>query len=157
MRLSEIKTALSATGSVNFQLPDGSAVPSHFHVTEIGIVNKRFIDCGGTLRDEKVINFQLWEANDYDHRITPDKMNQIIKVAETKLGLDDLDVEVEYQSDTIGTYSLDFTNGNFQLLSKRTNCLAKDKCGVPSEKPRVRLSNIRPKAENTCVPGTGCC
>ena len=31
-----------------------------FHITEVGQVNKRFIDCGGTKRDEKLISFQLF-------------------------------------------------------------------------------------------------
>jgi hypothetical protein len=39
-------------------------VPEHFHVTEVGVVTKDFIDCGGTVRHEKVANFQLWDAND---------------------------------------------------------------------------------------------
>ena len=52
--------------TIAFQLPDGSLVPEHFHVTEVGKVTKHFIDCGGVLRKEEKINFQLWNANDYN-------------------------------------------------------------------------------------------
>jgi hypothetical protein len=59
MKLSEIKNRLNTLQDVVFELPDGTLVPNHFHVTEVGIVSKHFIDCGGTVRDERVANFQL--------------------------------------------------------------------------------------------------
>lgn len=72
MKLSQIKRTLVDLESITFQLPNGELVPRHFHVTEVGMITKNFIDCGGTLRNEEVINFQLWSANDYDHRIHPE-------------------------------------------------------------------------------------
>jgi hypothetical protein len=36
------------------------------------------------------------------------------------------DDEVEYQSDTIGKYDLDFNGKNFTLVNKQTACLAED-------------------------------
>lgn len=59
MTLSEIKKHLKNLDTIAFILPDGSLVPSHFHVTEIGKTTKHFIDCGGTVRQEKKVNFQL--------------------------------------------------------------------------------------------------
>jgi hypothetical protein len=50
---------------------------------------------------------------------------------------------LRYQSDTIGKYGLGFDGTNFQLLPKKTACLAQDACGVPAEKPRVRLSDLQ--------------
>lgn len=64
MKLSEIKKHLQTVLAVNFSLPDGSFVPEYFHVTEVGLITRDFIDCGGTVRKEVVINFQLWNAND---------------------------------------------------------------------------------------------
>src|SRR3990167_9070865 len=64
MKLSEIKAILPTLETVAFQTPDGSFVPEHFHVTEVGSIQKHFIDCGGTIRKEQVVNFQLWNAND---------------------------------------------------------------------------------------------
>lgn len=71
MRLSEIKKYLATAEAVNFVRPSGAFVPEHFHVTEVGLVTKDFIDCGGTVRNEKVANFQLWDANDFEHRLKP--------------------------------------------------------------------------------------
>jgi hypothetical protein len=158
MKLSQVKSALENLQDVNFQLPSGELVPAHFHVTEVGEVTKHFIDCGGTVRHEKVANFQLWEANDYDHRIKPQKLQSIISLSERTLGLGDLEVEVEYQSSTIGKYDLDFDGQNFLLVNKFTNCLAQDKCGIPAEKLKVNLVDLAAEtAAPSCKPGSGCC
>jgi hypothetical protein len=151
MTLSEIKTALQGLDQITFVLPDGSTVPPHFHVTEVGEITKRFIDCGGTHRSESVINFQLYTATDYDHRLGAEKLRSIIDLSETQLGLADLPIEVEYQGQTIGKYNLAFTDGAFYLLTKKTDCLAKDKCGIPEPVAEVAA------ASSACVPGSGCC
>lgn len=157
MKLSEIKKHLSTAEAVNFQLEDGTKVPEHFHVTEVGIVTKQFIDCGGTVRNEKVANFQLWDADDYDHRLKPGKLLDIIALSERVLGMEDLEIEVEYQSQTIGKYDLDFNGEDFVLLAKQTDCLAPDKCGISVEKPKISLINLQPEGQNSCTPGGGCC
>lgn len=155
MKLSEIKQHLAQLDTIAFQLPNGTLVPNHFHVTEVGKVTKHFIDCGGTVRHEEVVNFQLWEANDYDHRLHPEKLVRIIELSEKTLGIGDLDIEVEYQGNTIEKYNVDFDGTNFLLTSKHTDCLAKDNCGIPTEKPRVRLSELQ--SATSCTPNSGCC
>ncbi|WP_111671170.1 DUF6428 family protein [Algoriphagus litoralis] len=157
MKLSEIKSKLPLLSELTFLLPDGSAVPAHFHITEIGQVTKRFIDCGGTLRDEKSINFQLWEDGDYDHRLGAKKLLDIIQLSEKVLGLEDLEVEVEYQGDTIGKYGLEFTGEAFALTRTMTDCLAKEKCGIPDQKPRLKMSDLKVVAADGCSPNSGCC
>ena len=92
MRLSEIKTALNYLKTIEFVLPNRDAIPAHFHVTEVGLVKKHFIDCGGTVRKEEVINFQLFTATDYDHRLSVEKLQTIIKVSEELLQLPDAEI-----------------------------------------------------------------
>lgn len=157
MKLSEFKNTLSQLSQIQFQLPNGELVPAHFHVTEVGSIQKHFIDCGGTIRQERVVNFQLWEANDYDHRLHPEKLRAIIELSENKLGIKDDEIEVEYQGETIGKYGLDFDGIQFKLTSLTTDCLAKDKCGVPQEKKKVALSSIAKQESSCCTPGSGCC
>jgi hypothetical protein len=157
MKLSEIKQHLSNAEAVNFELENGTQVPEHFHVTEVGVVTKHFIDCGGTVRNEKVANFQLWDANDYEHRLKPQKLLNIIALSEKVLGMEDLEIEVEYQSETIGKYDLEFDGKNFILTSKQTACLAQDKCGVPPQKQKVTLSSLTVANESCCTPGGGSC
>ncbi len=157
MKLSEIKSILNIAENVNFQLPNGTPVPEHFHVTEVGVVTKNFIDCGGTVRNEKVANFQLWDANDYEHRLKAGKLLNIIALSEKVLGMEDhLEIEVEYQAETIGKYDLGFDGKTFQLLPKQTACLAMDQCGVPTAKQKVEMA-VLGSSENSCTPGGGCC
>jgi len=155
MKLSEIKKHLAITDAVNFKLPTGENVPEHFHITEVGLISKHFIDCGGTERFEKVANFQLWNANDLEHRLQPQKLLTIIALSEKILGIEDLEIEVEYQSDTIGKYGLHFTGKDFILVPKQTACLAQDNCGIPP-KQKIQLAELQ-KLGTCCVPGGGCC
>lgn len=159
MKLSEIKAILPTLDNVAFQTPDGSFVPEHFHVTEVGSIQKHFIDCGGTIRKEQVVNFQLWNANDYEHRLKPGKLLKIIQLSEEKLGIEDNEIEVEYQGDTIGKYDLSFNGKNFVLVAKNTACLASDACGIPAEKQKLSLSELTPANDQSgcCTPGGGCC
>lgn len=159
MNLNEVKSALETINEVLFQLPSKQFVPVHFHVTEVGTIQKHFIDCGGTVRKESVINFQLWEAADYDHRLAPSKLKGIIELSEKILGINpELEVEVEYQGETIGKYGLAFNGSHFSLTSTLTACLAEDACGISEEKRKVPLSEIRSQSQSSCcTPGSGCC
>ena len=157
MKLSEIKKHLNTAEEVIFQLPTGAYVPEHFHVTEVGLVTKHFIDCGGTERIEKVANFQLWNANDFEHRLRPQKLLNIISLSEQKLGIGDLEIEVEYQSDTIGKYGLYYEGKIFQLVPKKTTCLAEENCGISQTKQKLQLTELQTGGESCCTPGGGCC
>ena len=154
MTLEQIKEILPTLENVEFQLENGTFVPEHFHVTEVGQIKKNFIDCGGTIRSEKVINFQLWNADDFEHRLKPGKLLNIIRLSEEKLDIENSEIEVEYQSETIGKYDLAFNGRNFVLINKTTACLAQDACGIPAEKTKRNLSDL---SSNSCAPGSGCC
>jgi len=156
MKLSQLKAFLAAKETLNIELPDGNSVPAHFHVTEVGEVSRTFVDCGGTLRRERVANLQLWSATDYDHRLHPEKLVHIVELAEKQLGLADLPVEVEYQGpDSIVRYDLEAVDGKLLLTGKQTACLALEACGLPAKKS-VSLSNLI-SSSGACTPGGGCC
>jgi hypothetical protein len=152
MTINEMKQALAGLTAVSFRLPDGTRLPAHFHVTEVGLVTKHFIDCGGTERQETVANFQLWEAGDYDHRLAPQKFLHILALSQHILGPADLAIEVEYQQATIGKFGLAFDGQDFVLTPKQTACLAPDACGVAS--PFLALTQA---PTGCCTPGGGCC
>ena len=97
--------------------------------------------------------FQLWDANDFEHRLKPQKLLNIISLSERILNMEDLEIEVEYQADTIGKYDLGFDGKNFLLKTKQTKCLAQDKCGIPAEKIKANAK----AAASACAPGGGCC
>ena len=120
------------------------------------MVTKNFIDCGGTVRHEKVANFQLWDANDFEHRLKAGKLLDIISLSEKVLGMEDLEIEVEYQAQTISKYDLGHDGENFLLIAKTTACLATDKCGVTPVKKKNQLLNLA-ASRPVCTPGGGCC
>lgn len=157
MKLSVFKNILAGLDSITFSLEDGSNVPPHFHLTEIGRIEKSFIDCGGTMRSESRVGFQLWVANDEAHRLTPSKLSGIIRLAEEKLGIADDEIEVEYQGQTIQKFGLEYDGSTLVLTNTATACLAEDACGIPS-KQKVNLSEITTNAKAAaCTPGGGCC
>lgn len=157
MTLSEFKSHLKTTEKLNFLLPGGNSVPSHFHITEAGLVTKHFIDCGGQIRTEKKINFQIWVAEDYYHRLNPKKLLDIIAISQKVLGDEDLEIEIEYQTDTVGKYGLEYKDEYFILTSKQTDCLAKENCGVPDRKHQLTAAKTTDKEPAGCTPGGGCC
>ncbi|MAW95230.1 MULTISPECIES: DUF6428 family protein [unclassified Leeuwenhoekiella] len=153
MKLSELKKITAKAHKIGFELPDGKLVPAHFHVTEVGQSTKRFMDCGGKLRTKDTVVLQLWNAQDYNHRLHPEKLLRILEISEKALQLQDLEIEVEYQAETIAIYGLDYDGKYFKLTSLKTDCLAKDACGVP-QRQTTPLINA---ASDPCIPGNGCC
>ena len=157
MKLSAFKKRLEDLPEILFELNNGVPVPQHFHVTEVGQCSRNFIDCGGTVRSEKSVIFQLWHAGDTEHRLTPERLLSIIRLSEEQLGIGDADIEVEYQSDTIGRYALGFNGRSFVLENKHTACLATDRCGIPAEMAAPKIPTQQALVSSCCAPGSGCC
>lgn len=128
--------ASSPEASLHILLPSGAFVPAHFHITEVGSVQKAFIDCGGTRRDALSCLLQVWTADDVEHRLTANKLARILRLGEQTLGLpDELQVEIEYGEEVASHYVLSkVVCQNKALLlvlsGKKTDCLAPDKCGI---------------------------
>lgn len=140
--------------ALEIRLPDGSPVPPHFHVTELGLVTKDFFDCGGTRRQNRAWTVQAWVADDVDHRLTPAKFGRILALHEKLGGGVDLPVRVEYQGATLETYavaSADVGPSRITLALQpvETDCLAKDQCGV--------LPPNLPALPETACRAPGCC
>ncbi len=151
MTLTELQVQLQELAQLRFWLPNGTAIPAHFHVTEVGLVDRHFIDCGGTVRHDQKLNLQLWYSRDVEHRLAPAKMLGILTKSVEALSLPDLEVEAEYQGETIGRYGLQAVEGGFQLVSLHTDCLAKELCGVPA------AALVESGETGCCTPGGGCC
>jgi hypothetical protein len=135
---------------LRFLLPDGGLIPVHAHVTEVGRVDKTFLDCGGTARRISSLCLQAWVADDVDHRLTAGKLADIIERAAPILGNDDLEAEIEYEDGLISQFPIESasTEGEsllFTLGTKHTDCLAKEIC-LPT-----------PRESSSCCTGTGCC
>ena len=159
MKLKDLKATLALYPDAlpRFILPDGDQIPAHFHITEIGHVAKRFIDCGGKLHDATdTCLLQTYVADDVEHRLTAGKFATILQLGDRVLPHDDLEVEVEYEDCSITQSPVTSAelNGNhidLQLGEKHTDCLAKDKCGIEG-------GGCAPaKSEGAATVASACC
>ena len=137
MKLSELRAVLAQApeAGLHLMLPGGEFVPAHFHVTEVGRVQKDFIDCGGTKRSAVTCLLQVWIAQDVDHRLTTSKLDAILKLAAPLLKSEELPVEVEYERESVSQFPVggaEITPAGvlLHLGTKHTECLAPDRCGV---------------------------
>jgi Family of unknown function (DUF6428) len=137
MTVDELLTVLSdqTDAALHVMLPGGKFLPAHFHVTEVGRVQKDFIDCGGTVRSTAACVLQLWVADDTDHRLVGGKLAKIVQLAAPVLKATDLPIEVEYEDAVVSQYPLTAAEVTpsgvlLHLGSKHTACLAPDRCGV---------------------------
>jgi Family of unknown function (DUF6428) len=152
MTLQEFNDLLTEHPNKAFQLrlPDGDAVPVSFHITEVGRVQKTFLDCGGRLHDSDTCLLQAWVGSDEDHRIATDKLSGILRKARAFLPNPSIPLEIEYETSVLSQYTISNVAVStdavqLQLAAKHTDCLAKDICIPPIT------------AAKSCGCGPGCC
>lgn len=141
MKLHELKASLRArpASRVGCVLPDGATIPPDFHITEVGHVTKRFIDCGGTRRLTEACLLQAWvAADDKAHRLTAGKLLRILDLSAAILPGEGLDVELEHGEGPVSQYALERveTVGDelrLNFRNKQTDCLAREACGLELE------------------------
>lgn len=156
MNLEEFKTLLSANPEKAFRLklPNGNAVPISFHITEVGRLQKTFLDCGGQLHEKDLCLLQVWVGEDEDHRVQTGKMAGILKKAESFLPSDSVPLEIEYEDEMISQYTVDGhvvddDSVVLKLAHKHTACLAMQLCGPAPKKEKAD--------EQACCASSGCC
>lgn len=161
MNVTELKNSLNQhpAANIRFLLPNGDFVPAHAHVTEVARIDKRFIDCGGTLRTDLKCRLQTWFSDDVEHRLTAGKLAKILDMAAPVLVTEDLEVDVEHEVQFISQFPLASVKASeeeviLQLSERHTACLAMDKC-----KPQPAVSEFNPlkynfRSEQAAV---GCC
>jgi hypothetical protein len=137
--------------NVRFELPTTTLLSPHVHVTEVARVDKKFVDCGGTLRTDSSCRLQIYQADDTGHRITAAKFAQILAKGAGVLGSLSLPVEVEAEAPYLSVFPVIATRLEemqivLSLGIRHTACLAEDVC-FPA--------NLQNKS--ACAPGTGCC
>lgn len=159
MNIAAFLSALRAHAGkpVSLLLPDGGFVPAHFHITEVGHVTKRFIDCGGTRRTLETCLLQTWVHDDVDHRLLAGKLAAIFDKAGDVLPHHDLPVEIEYEDYVVAQFpveSAEVIDGalTFRLGLKHTDCLARGIClpGECAPAPQALPATC-------CTPGSQCC
>ena len=133
-------------------LPGGGEVPQSFHVTEVGHVNKQFVDCGEHYHQSNTVQLQAWVGEDEEHRLAAGKLSRILaKATRTLLPPDagEFPVEIEYENLELTQFRIaghEVQDGTvvLRLESKHTDCLAKDRC-------------LTPAPAGTAPAAAGCC
>lgn len=147
MTLADFRKALASSPNLGlrFRLPTGGLTPIHLHLTEVARVEKRFIDCGGTIRTDVSARLQLWAADDTDHRVDCAKALQVLNRGADLVGSTNLPIEVEHDFPLLTLFPVvgsvvEANERIFLLTALKADCLAPDVC--------------LPQA---CQPGSGCC
>ena len=170
MTLQEFKSLLQDNRGKLFQvvLPTGDAVPVSFHITEVGRVEKTFVDCGGKLHTRKTAQLQVWVGPDEDHRIQAGKMADILDRSVEIVPDDTLPLELEYEMENgfvsqlpVAGFSTSDEAVVLELGVRHTECLAPELCIVPAPTATQSVAlTMAPSgaASNGCGCGpSGCC
>ncbi len=145
--------------SLLFEYTPGNFVKANYHVTEVKNIIVDAIDCGANGDYWKETVIQLWESpaeigkTEY---MTADKALAILnKVDQIKPMTREAEVKIEYSNESFHTAHLFINDLEIQdtrlivkLAVEKTDCKAKETCGVPVEET---------VSENSCTPGGGCC
>jgi len=157
MQITEFKKTLSENihRNIRFVLPTGTKAPPHAHVTEVALIEKKFIDCGGTFRTDSLCRLQTWFADDTDHRLTAGKLLAILDKSASFLGADDLEVDVEHEAPFVSQFPIEKVEVDGEVLSirlgvKHTACLAEDRCLPPNLNKTNILTPLPSFKEKKC-------
>ncbi len=147
--------------NLSLRLPDGSCLPAHFHITEVGHVTKRFVDCGGVRRVQENCLLQTWVHDDVKHRLCAGKLAGVFERVGDVLEDLSLPVEFEVELGTVAQFGLGGVSvvaGNLELAltAKHTDCLARGVC-LPGGCDAEPDSDCEPAVAPACSPGGGCC
>jgi hypothetical protein len=147
--------------NLSLRLPDGSLVPAHFHITEVGHVIKRFADCGGVRRVQEACVLQTWVHDDGEHRLNAGKLAGVFDKVDDLFEDLSLPVEFEVELGTVAQFELEgasLVGGNLELAlaAKSTDCLARGVC-LPGACDATPEALLPPAAAAACAPGSGCC
>src|SRR3977135_4442741 len=106
MKTSEFKKLLERypDNNLSFVLPNGESIPAHAHITEVGRVDKTFLDCGGEAHKTSACSLQAWVADDMDHRLNAGKLAAILEEAAPILSQGDPAVEIEFEQELISQF-----------------------------------------------------
>ncbi|GGG41448.1 hypothetical protein GCM10011414_08700 [Croceivirga lutea] len=147
--------------SLLFEYTAGKFVGANYHITEIKNTTIDSVDCGGRPDDWKETVIQLWESplekDKTEYMNTFKALSILKKVDEIKPMVRDAEVKFEYSNENFHTAQLfvnDYSYNDNKLIInlgvEKTDCKAKELCGVPEPVEQAIESN-------GCAPGSGCC
>lgn len=147
--------------SLLFEYTPGQIVPANYHITEVKHVTIDSVDCGARTDAWKETIVQLWESpaeiGKTDFMSSYKALGILKKVGAMKPYELDAEIKFEYGNSLFHTAQLfinDFeirdNNLIIKLAVEKTDCKAKEECGVPEKL-------VAESEEPCCTPGGGCC
>lgn len=151
---------LNKDKNLQFEYKQGQFVAPNYHITEIKNIIINSVDCGAGTDYWKETIIQLWESpNEKDDEgvmSTFKALGILKKVDRIKTMTKEAEVKFEYSNKGFHTAQLFVNDYEIQdndlvvkLAVQKTDCKAKEACGVP----------IAAEANETacCSPESGCC
>ena len=146
--------------SLLFEYAPDKFVGANYHITEVKNITIDSVDCGAGTDFWKETIIQLWESPKEKEKkefMSAYKALGILnKVDKIKPMDKDTEIKFEYSNEHFHTaqlfvndHDLDETSLILKLSIEKTDCKAKDTCGVPAE--------VESEKETCCAPGSGCC
>lgn len=163
MKTKELLTLLreQSQKALLFEYRPNQFVGANYHITEIKNITVDAVDCGAGTDFWKETVIQLYESPEEKNKkefMTAYKALSILnKVDRIKPMEKEVEVKFEYSNDTFHTAQLFVNNALIsnervilQLGIAKTDCKAKDACGIP-------VPQGEEKATESCTPESGCC
>jgi len=146
--------------SLVFEYQPGKIVPANYHITEVKNISVESVDCGAGTDSWTETIIQLWESPSEMGKtefMSAYKALGILNKVDKMRAMDrNAELKFEYSNAHFHTAQLfvdDYTWNNDKLLLKlsikKTDCKAKETCGVPAE--------VVVEGAASCAPGSGCC
>jgi len=146
--------------SLLFEYMPGLFIGANYHITEIKNMTIDSVDCGAGTDFWKETIIQIYESPEEIGKtefMTSEKALAILnRVDKIKPMEKDVEVKFEYSNSNFHTAQL-FVNDHdikgtkliFNLGVEKTDCKAKETCGIPV--------TAEASANESCAPGSGCC
>lgn len=146
--------------SLLFEYTTGKLVAANYHITEVKNIVIESVDCGARTDAWNETIIQLWESPSEKGKkeyLTTNKALSILNKVDKMRSMDkEAEVKFEYSNPDFHTAQLfvndyEITNDNLivKLAIEKTDCKAKEVCGVPE--------SATVSEEACCTPGGGCC
>ncbi len=149
--------------SLLFEYTDGKFVGANYHITEVKNIIVDAVDCGARTDFWKETIVQLWESpkekDKRDYMTAYKALSILNKVDRMKPMVRDAEIKFEYSNADFHTAQLfvnDFSLNQKELVIhlavQKTDCKAKDTCGVQE----TAVASEQETAA-CCSPESGCC
>lgn len=148
--------------SLLFEYADGKLVGANYHITEVKNTTIDSIDCGAQTDFWKETIVQLWESpkeiGKTEYMSVYKALAILNKVDRIKPMTREAELKFEYSNDGFHTaqlfvndYALDAQSITFKLSVQKTDCKAKETCGVEEKSTEKAVET------SCCGSDAGCC